>query len=82
MHTKEEITTELEKALVELFEIDAEIIQPNASLNEDLDIDSIDAIDLVMHFKEQYGKRMEPESFKSVRTVQDVVDAVYEELKV
>ncbi len=43
---------------------------------EDLDLDSIDAVDLAVKFKDLTGKRLSPETFKSVRTVQDVVDAL------
>lgn len=79
MQSKQEVYDELKQALVELFEIDPEQITPEASLYEDLDIDSIDAIDMVMHFKDKFGKRIEPDSFKNVRTVQDVVDTVHAE---
>ena len=51
-------------------------MQPESRLYEDLDIDSIDAVDLVVRLKEMTGKKIEPEQFKSVRSVQDVVQAV------
>ena len=44
---------------------------------EDLDIDSIDAVDLIVKLQGIVGKRLTPEAFKAVRTVQDVVDAVH-----
>ena len=50
---------------------------PQAKLGEDLDIDSIDAVDLIVQLKPLVGKRLEPEAFKSVRTVADVVDALH-----
>ncbi len=65
------------KTLHETFEIDQDKITPEARLYEDLDIDSIDAVDLIVTMQKQTGKRMQPEAFKSVRTIQDVVDAVY-----
>ena len=61
----------------ELFEIEAQKITLEANLYQDLDIDSIDAIDLVVELKNMTGKKMQPEDFRSVRTVQDVVDQVY-----
>ena len=61
----------------ELFEIEADGIRPEARLYEDLDIDSIDAIDMIIKLKTLTGKKMQPADFKNVRTVQDVVDAVY-----
>lgn len=76
MQTRDEIFAELKNLLVKLFEIDPNQVVPQAHLYKDLDIDSIDAIDLMMHLKELTGKKIQPEAFKHVRTVQDVVDAV------
>ena len=47
-----------------------------AHLYQDLELDSIDAIDLVVHLQKLTGKKIKPEEFKSVRSVNDVVDAV------
>jgi acyl carrier protein len=76
MQTPDQIFAQLKDLLVELFEIKPEQVVPQAHLFNDLDIDSIDAIDLMMHLKELTGKKIQPEAFKHVRTVQDVVDAV------
>lgn len=76
MQTQEEIYNVLRDALTELFELDPERIKPNAHLYDDLEIDSIDAIDLIDHIKRQTGYRLAAEDFRSVRTVQDVVNAV------
>lgn len=78
MYTKEKIYSFLQETLVSLFEIAPEAISPDANLYEDLDIDSIDAVDLTVKLKEFTGRRIQPSDFKQVRTVQDVVDAVYE----
>lgn len=75
--TREEVFTHLHDTLVDLFEIDAGKITPAANLYSDLDIDSIDAVDLIVQLKPMVGRRLMPEAFKSVRTVQDVVDALY-----
>ncbi len=61
----------------ELFEIEADMVRPDARLYEELDIDSIDAVDMIIKLKDLTGKKMQPADFKNVRTVQDVVDAVY-----
>lgn len=63
--------------MVDLFEIEERAISPNANLYEDLDIDSIDAVDLMVKLKEFTGKKIQPDDFKHVRTVNDVVEAVY-----
>jgi acyl carrier protein len=78
MVTKEKIYTFLQETLVSLFEVAPEDIKPDANLYEDLDIDSIDAVDLTVKLKEFTGRRIQPSDFKQVRTVQDIVDAVYE----
>ena len=76
MKTRDEVFEHLRTVLVELFEIDAAKITPQANLYEDLDIDSIDAVDLVLKLKEYTGQKIQPQQFKHVRTVGDVVDAV------
>lgn len=76
LNNKEEILSELTGILVEMFEVDAADVTPDAQLSDDLDIDSIDAVDLIVRLKELTGKKIAPEEFKSVRTVGDVVTAI------
>ena len=81
MQTREDIFSVLRESLVELFELPAERVVPAAHLYTDLEIDSIDAIDLLDHIKRVTGYKLAPENFRTVRTVQDVVDAVWEQQK-
>jgi len=74
--SKEQIYLWLVDVLHEMFEIDKDKVTPQANLYTDLDIDSIDAVDLVVKLKQLTGKRLQPDVFKAVRTVQDVVDAL------
>lgn len=74
---KEAIYERIAAILQETFEIDAARITPEARLYDDLDIDSIDAVDLIVQLKPWVGKRLNADAFKSVRTVQDVVDALH-----
>ncbi len=76
MSNKDDIFAMLQSVLVEDFEIDADDITLEANLYEELDLDSIDAVDLVVKLREQTGKKIDPESFKKVRTVEDVVLAL------
>lgn len=76
MQSREQILEMLSKILVDEFEVDAEAITPEASLYEDLDLDSIDAVDLVIKLQQLTGKKIQPDEFKSVRTVNDVVNAI------
>ncbi|SEK52394.1 acyl carrier protein [Atopomonas hussainii] len=77
MQSREDVFNTLREALIELFELSPESITGDANLYEDLEIDSIDAVDLIDHIKRQTGKKLAAEDFKSVRTVDDVVDAVF-----
>lgn len=74
--TEQEIQKVLTEALVSLFEIEADKIKPETNLYQDLEIDSIDAIDLIDYIKRQTGYKLKAEDFRNVRTVSDVIAAV------
>ncbi len=74
--TETEILDHLRRILEETFEIDPARVQLETNLFTDLDLDSIDAVDLAIKLQELTGKRIKPEEFKTVRSVADVVRAV------
>jgi len=74
--TRDEIFAQVTRQMAEMFEIDPGTIKADALLRENLDLDSIDAIDLVVKLQELTGKKIKPEQFKTVRTVGDVLDHV------
>lgn len=75
--THEEIQGRITDVLCELFELNSADVTPESRLYEDLDIDSIDAIDLIVELKTMTdGKKIDPEDFKAVRTVNDVILAI------
>lgn len=74
--SKEEIFERVRSLLVELFEVDPTKVSLEAQLYQDLEVDSIDAIDLILQLKDYTGKKVRPEDFKHVRSVGDVVEAV------
>lgn len=76
MLSKNEVYRRLARYLTDMFEVPEEKIRPEARLYEELDLDSIDALDLVMKLQEITGRRISPQEFKAVRTVGDVVDRV------
>ncbi|EOR09624.1 acyl carrier protein [Acinetobacter genomosp. 15BJ] len=76
MLTQEQVLAKLREWMHDLFEIEPDDIQLDSNLYEDLDVDSIDAVDLVVKIKELTGKQVKPEDFKAVRTVQDVVAVI------
>lgn len=76
MADKNAIFEHVATTLTELFDLDRGDITLESHLGDDLDIDSIDAIDLIVELKKYVGKKLSPEDFKSVRTVGDIVNAV------
>lgn len=74
--TEQQIQQVLTDALVSLFEVDADNITLDTNLYEDLEIDSIDAIDLIDYIKRQTGYKLQADDFRNVRTVRDVIEAV------
>lgn len=79
--THEEILNKLTEILVEDFEISEDLIKPEANLFEDLELDSIDAVDLAVKLQYFTDKKIAPENFKKIRTIGDVVNAIEELLK-
>ena len=74
--THDEIYQMIVEKLHATFQLDPSRITLDANLYADLDIDSIDAVDLAVKLQRVTGKRITPEMFKSVRTVRDLVNAV------
>ena len=76
MKSHDEILVLIKTMMFELFEIEADEIHLEMRLYEDLDFDSIDAIDMIVRLEKDTGIPMKPDDFKTARTVADVVDAV------
>ncbi len=70
--SRDDIEERFHALLVERFELDPGDIRPEARLYEDLDLDSIDAIDLAIVVRELTGRKVTPQEFRHVRTVADV----------
>ncbi|AOR38710.1 acyl carrier protein [Candidatus Melainabacteria bacterium MEL.A1] len=77
-YSQEEIFEKLKTILVDDFEIAPEKLTLDANLFEDLELDSIDAVDLAVKLQEFTEKKISPENFKQIRTVNDVVLAIEE----
>lgn len=74
--TRDEIYQQLQQILFDNFEIAKDRITLDANLYTDLDLDSIDAVDLVIHVQDLIGAKIGPDEFKTARTVNDVIDVV------
>lgn len=76
MADKERLFGEIRDIMVSLFELKEGDIRPDAALYEDLELDSIDAVDMIVQVQKKLNKRIDPQTFKSVKTVNDVVEVV------
>ncbi len=74
--SRDDLHRQLAEFLETLFEIAPERVTAETRLVEDLDLDSIDVVDLLVKLREVTGRRVKPEEFKTVRTVGDVLDAL------
>ena len=75
--TKDDIFNKMQSILVDEFEIEKDTVTPEAKLYDDLELDSIDAVDLLVKMKEFIPGKIDPELFKKAVTVQDVVDILH-----
>ena len=74
--TDQEIETTIKNILAEDFEVDVATLTPETNLFTELDLDSIDAVDLVVRLQQETGKKVNPADFKDIRTLGDVTKAV------
>lgn len=74
--TTQEITEKIKSILSAEFDIDVASLQPETNLFTELDLDSIDAVDLVVRIQQETGKKVNPDEFRQIRTFGDVVAAV------
>ena len=72
----EDLYVRIKRILVDQFEVDEAAVSLDANLYEELEIDSIDAVDLLVQLKELTGKKIAPDVFKDVRTIRDVLGAL------
>lgn len=74
--TRDDIFAILKGILVDEFEVVPENVVFNADLFNDLELDSVDAVDLAVRLQQHTGKKVSPAEFKQIRTVGDVVNAI------
>lgn len=80
-YTNEEIFNKIVEILVNDFELKKEDISLSSNLFEDLDFDSIDAVDFAVRLQQFTSKKVSPEEFKKIRTVEDVINTIQSLLK-
>lgn len=74
--TDADIEKTIKDILVAEFECDPAALRPETNLFTDLDLDSIDAVDLCMRLQQETKKKVTPEDFRQIRTLADVTKAV------
>ena len=76
MKTAQEVEAVIRRILVAEFDVDDAALKPETNLFTELDLDSIDAVDLIVRLQQETGKKVNPEDFKQIRTLADVTAAV------
>jgi acyl carrier protein len=79
--SRDEIFAKIVEILSDSFEIDPAKITPASTLYEELDLDSIDAIDIFTQLRELTGRRPDPADARKVRTVGELIDFVLAEIE-
>ena len=74
---KDDIFLKIKNLMSAEFEFEADSISPETRLSEDLDLDSLDMVDLILSLADYTKEKADPTLFKGARTVQDIVDAIY-----
>ena len=73
---RDQLYHKIREILIDQFEVEESIVTLDANLYEELEIDSIDAVDLMVHVKELTGQKIPPEQFREIRTIADVLNAL------
>ena len=69
MSDKAQIFTELQSYIVEQLGVEKEKVTPTAAFIEDLNADSLDLVELIMAFEEEYGVEIPDEEARNITTV-------------
>jgi acyl carrier protein len=70
--TTEEIILKVDEILIEEFELEANLVVPDAHLREDLDMDSLDGVDLVVALEKTFSVRVADKAVMEMKTVSDI----------
>jgi len=73
---KEAVFNVIKERLISEFKVASDLIEPDKHLSDDLDLDSLDMVDLIINLQDHIGEKVNPALFKNARTVQDIVDLV------
>ncbi len=74
--SREEILEKVRELIADKLGVDKDEVTEEASLVDDLGADSLDLVDLVMVFEEEFDVKIEDEELENIKTVKDVVDGI------
>jgi acyl carrier protein len=66
----------LKELMISEFRLDADSISPEKLLSDDLQLDSLDMVDLILSLSDYIGEKIDPALFKDARIVQDLVNSI------
>ncbi len=75
--TKERVTA----IIVDLLGVDEDQVIPSARFREDLEADSLDLVELIMAFEEEFGGDISDEEAQSITTVEQAVTYIDERMR-
>jgi acyl carrier protein len=71
-----DIEAKVKEIIINELGVDAEKVTPEASFVEDLGADSLDTVELVMAFEEEFGMEIPDEEAEKLRTVGDAISYI------
>ncbi len=74
--TRQEIEEKVKAFLIDELEIEEESIRPEARLKEDMEIDSLDYVDIVVIVEKNFGFKIKPEEMADVKTLEQFCDYI------
>jgi len=77
----EQVFEKVKAIIVDILVIDEADVESDAKFREDLGADSLDLVELIMAFEDEFGGRISDEDAREITTVQDAVDYISEEMQ-
>lgn len=78
---RQELVEKINATLMEHFELSPEKLRPDAHIIDELQLDSLDAVDMLVHLEDKLGKKLDVEKLRDARTLNDIYNLVEETLK-
>ncbi len=72
----EDIVSQVNKIMVEGFEVNPDLLTPEARLKEDLSLDSLDGVDLVVALEKTFNYRIAEQDARQIKTLQDIYNHI------